>query len=233
MYRRLDPERIVETARRLKDRVAERFPDSGLSRVAAELIVVCEQAATDRQWFGRPHLPLRIAIGLCIGLLVLVAIGSIIVLLRLPTAAALTDVIQAIDAGVNDLVFLGIAVYFLSTLEVRRKRRRALRAIHELRSMAHIIDMHQLTKDPDRVGFSDAGGDTPSSPVRQFTVFELSRYLDYCSEALSLLSKSAALYVQDFDDPVTLAAVTEIENLTSGLSRKVWQKIMILDRTIG
>ena len=28
---------------------------------------------------------------------------------------------------------------------------RALKAIHELRSIAHIIDMHQLTKDPERI----------------------------------------------------------------------------------
>ncbi len=228
MFRRLDPQRIVETARRLDSRVAERFPESGLRQLVDELIVVCEQAAADRAWFARPHLPLRIAVGFCIALVVLVAVGTLIVLLRLPAAAGLTDVIQAIDAGVNDLVFLGVAIYFLSTLEVRHKRRRALKAIHELRSMAHIIDMHQLTKDPERV--RQPGGDTPSSPARQLSVFELSRYLDYCSEALSLLSKSAALYAQDFDDPVTLAAVNEVENLTNGLSRKVWQKIMILDR---
>jgi hypothetical protein len=230
MFRRLDPQRIVETARRLDSRVAERFPDSGLRRVIGELVAVCEQTATARDWFTGPHRTLRVAVGLCIGLLVVLAIGSLVVLLRLPAAAGLTDVIQAIDAGVNDLVFLGLAIYFLSTIEVRRKRRRALKAIHELRAMAHIIDMHQLTKDPERVRHPAVGGDTPSSPTRHLTVFELSRYLDYCSEALSLLSKSAALYVQDFDDPVTLAAVNEVENLTNGLSRKIWQKIMILDR---
>ena len=38
----------------------------------------------------------------------------------------------------------------------------------------------------------------------------------------------AALYIRRFDDPVALAAVNELENLTGGLSRKVWQKLMIL-----
>ena len=33
--------------------------------------------------------------------------------------------------------------------------------------------------------------------------------------------------------PVTLAAVNEIENLTNGLSRKIWQKIMIFDRILA
>jgi hypothetical protein len=61
------------------------------------------------------------------------------------------------------------------------------------------------------------------------TRFELGRYLDYCTELLSLISKIAALYVQRFDDEVTLGAVNEVESLTSGLSKKIWQKIMILD----
>jgi hypothetical protein len=57
----------------------------------------------------------------------------------------------------------------------------------------------------------------------------LGRYLDYCSEMLSLVGKLAALYVQKFDDPVALAAVNEVEDLTTGLSRKIWQKIMIIN----
>jgi hypothetical protein len=58
--------------------------------------------------------------------------------------------------------------------------------------------------------------------------FELSRYLDYCSEMLSITGKIAALYIQDFDDDGALAAVNEVESLTTGLSRKIWQKLMIL-----
>ncbi len=45
-------------------------------------------------------------------------------------------------------------------------------------------------------------------------------------------SKIAALYVQYFDDQVALQAVNKIENLTIGLSRKIWQKVMIID-TLG
>ena len=44
-----------------------------------------------------------------------------------------------------------------------------------------------------------------------------------------MTSKVAALYVQDFGDAGLLAAVNEIENLTSGLARKIWQKLMVLD----
>jgi hypothetical protein len=44
------------------------------------------------------------------------------------------------------------------------------------------------------------------------------------------VSKIGALYVQSFPDSQALTAVDEIDDLTSGLSQKIWQKIMILDR---
>ena len=86
--------------------------------------------------------------------------------------------------------------------------------------------MHQLTKDPS-MGVN-VGSDTPSSPRRTLTRFELTRYLDYCSEMLSLTSKVAALYAQALPDPVVTDAVSDIERIASGLSQKIWQKIMIL-----
>ena len=36
---------------------------------------------------------------------------------------------------------IGVGVFFLVTFERRLKRRRILKAIHELRSAAHIVDM--------------------------------------------------------------------------------------------
>ena len=88
-----------------------------------------------------------------------------------------------IGRPIMSLRLLAAAVFFLVTAETRVKRRRALAAIHELRSLAHVIDMHQLTKDPDRLIFS--GGDTVSSPTNDMGMFEMSRYLDYCVEMLS------------------------------------------------
>lgn len=92
--------------------------------------------------------------------------------------------------------------------------------------MAHVIDMHQLTKDPESL--LETYQQTKSSPKRAMTAFELQRYLDYCSEMLSMISKIATLYVQDFPDTEVVDVVNEIESLTTGLSRKIWQKIMIL-----
>src|SRR4030095_13327773 len=126
--------------------------------------------------------------------------------------------------GVNDIVFFGIAVYFIMTIEMRVKRRRALALLHQLRSLAHIVDMHQLTKDPERLM-------TPNRPrsdhPQPATGVELAKYLDFCSELLALISKISALLVQHFDDSVVLAGVDEVEGLTTALSGKIWQKITI------
>jgi hypothetical protein len=87
--------------------------------------------------------------------------------------------------------------------------------------------MHQLSKDPEQMPPNSPL--TESSSTRTMSRTDLGRYLDYCSEMLSVTSKIAALYVERFDDPVTLAAVNEIETLTAGLSRKIWQKITLLN----
>src|ERR1051325_6414418 len=138
-----------------------------------------------------------------------------------------TNFIQALDATIGSIVFMGAAILFLVNWENRIKRNRALKAVHELRALAHIVDMHQLTKDPEN--YFGRGRRPINPPKRDMTPFALSRYLDYCGDSLALISKIAALYVQGFQDTVLLDAVDDVEDLTSGLSRKIWQKLMILD----
>jgi hypothetical protein len=138
-----------------------------------------------------------------------------------------TNSVQALDASISSVVFVGAAILFFMSWEHRIKRDRALKAIHELRALAHIVDMHQLTKDPE--SYAGQGQQTTRIRKRSMTPFELSRYLDYCSDALALISKIAALYVQGFQDPVLLDAVDDVEDLTAGFSRKIWQKITILE----
>jgi hypothetical protein len=226
-YRSLDPAAIAGTVDLLCRRVERRFPDSGLARVCRDLDAVARRTAETVAWIGRPILPLRAAVGVLLALLAAGAWLLAATALRVEVGPMrLTEIVQALESGVNDVLFVGAAIFFLLTVEGRVKRRRALRAIHELRAIAHVIDMHQLTKDPEWV--LDRGRETGVLPARTMSRFDLSRYLDYCSEALSLTGKVAALYIQGFEDPVALQAVNEVEDLTTGLARKVWQKLMIL-----
>jgi hypothetical protein len=226
MYRQLDSQKIVQTIQTLQSRITERFPDSGLSKLAGELNSVAQETIKRLCWIQRPNVALRIMI-----MLLLAAIFSIFIVLlttlRVGQINEMATFIQVLEAGLSAMFFIGASVVFLVTWETRIKRTRALRSLHELRAMAHIVDMHQLTKDPDSFLFGRV--DTASSPKRVLTPFALSRYLDYCSELLSMISKIAALYAQGLDDPVVLNAVDDIEDLASELSQKIWQKITILD----
>ena len=227
-YRQLDEARIVATIAVLRARIAERFPGSGLVRVAEELHTLALEAAASLAYLRQPHWPLRIAVGFAIAIM-LAGIVVIAAVVHLPgDIGGLSDIVQAVEAAINNLIFLFIAIYFLVKIESRRKRHRALESLHELRSVVHIVDMHQLTKDPEKL--LTPTGDTPSSPVRTMSPGQLGRYLDYCSELLSLSAKVSAMYVQDFNDPVVLAAVKEIEDLTGSLSGKIWQKITLMQR---
>lgn len=233
MYRSIDSKSVVATVARLRDRVHERLPGSSLSRVADELYEVALHSAERAQWTQKPLFLVRAAMVL-LSLLVLAVVLFASTELRLSfQVESATELVQAIEAAVNDIVFLAVGLLFLGGLEGRIKRSRILAALHELRSISHIIDMHQLTKDPDRIveDSSSNRADTPSSPVRTLTRFELGRYLDYCSEMLALLGKIAALYAQNTNDAVALSAVDQIEDLTSMLSQKIAQKILILHST--
>ena len=55
-----------------------------------------------------------------------------------------------VESTVNDVVFAAIAVFFLWALPERLERRTLLDLLHQLRSLAHVVDMHQLDKDPEQ-----------------------------------------------------------------------------------
>jgi hypothetical protein len=225
-YRTLDAVHIVDTLRALERRIVERFPGSGLASVCRELVAIGDQVQERSKAIAAPNIPLRIAlfIALAAGI---AGLGAVAVTVKVQVGTAeLFGVFQGVEAAANIVVLAGAALFFLVTLETRIKRSRSLRDLHTFRSIAHVIDMHQLTKDPSTI-FSSAP--TASSPDRSMDRYKLTRYLDYCSEMLSLTNKLAALYAQNLPDAVVVEAVNDIERLTTNLSSKIWQKITILD----
>ena len=228
VYSQLDLTKILQTLATLRSRIGERFPGSGLEKVAAELQRIGDGTALVLWRAARPHWPLRIAITF-VAILLAVLIGTLLWYTASLSfdVEGIGDMLQALESAAQDVIFFSVALYFLFTLESRVKRRTALRELHRLRSIVHIVDMHQLTKDPEHLLSPQRR--TASSPSHEFGRFELARYLDYCSELLSLSSKLAALHVQHVNDPVVLNAVNDVETLASDLSNKIWQKIMILD----
>jgi hypothetical protein len=213
----------------LESRIQERFPGAGLRTVCAELVQIARQTGERSRQIARPHSGLRVG-GILFVLAAVCTLAFVSVRIFASTRASddLAGTIQGIDAAFNLIVLMGGVVYFVFSLEQRAKRRGALKALHELRSIIHVIDMHQLTKDP--ISDCTVSAATPSSPKRTLTPFQLTRYLDYCSEMLSLAAKVAALYAQSFPDPVVTEAVNDLERTASSISQKIWQKIDIQQR---
>jgi hypothetical protein len=227
-FRCLDADKIVDTAIALSRRIAERFPQASLTRIASDVENVARESAKRAAWCAAPHWGVR-ALVLSMTTLGLFLLVRLTLSLRLNTAVSsmpITELLQLIYNAVNDSVLVGVALVFVWTWEARIKRGRALRALHELRSLAHIVDMHQLAKDPESLLKSRPQHENTRTPM---TRDELIRYLIYCSDLLALLSKISALFAQEFADPTVLSAVNEIEELSTALSQKIWQKITLVD----
>ena len=230
MAQQLISEKIIKTLDLLEVRISERFPEAGLASVCNELTETARQtakrvrAARRTNWLLRLVIVAVMAAGLYAQGYVLTILDPVSLLTSAERETA--ELAQAAESVVNLIILSGAGLWFMASLESREKRRFVLKHLHELRSIAHVIDMHQLTKDP--ISSQNRISRTPNSPDRSIGGFALTRYLDYCSEMLSLTGKLAALYGDQTNDTDITAAVNDIENLTSGISQKIWQKIMII-----
>lgn len=227
----LDSAEITATIARLQQRIEERFPDSNLGRLCGELLRMAQAAEHRAAWIRRPLLPLRLAVGSSIVAAILLLWAGLRVIPVRVGGIDLGELVQGFEAALSSILLVGAAIFFLITLEIRLKRGRALRGLHELRIVAHVVDLYQLTKDPvdPRVPVPP----TRSSPKRDMTPHELARYLDYSSEMLALTTKIGVLYVSDFADPTVLAGVDALQRLIDGLSQKIWHKAALVDRIVA
>ena len=228
---RLDPKKLLETSARLERRIEERFEGSGLRRVCEELVRCSSNAAWVCVSIRRPNVWLRATSGVSITMILIVVLGAAWVAMEGAASEAdpsdWRDIPTVGEAIVNEVLLLGAAIWFFVTLERNQKRERVITALADLRTLAHLIDIHQLSKNPDTLG--QPLENTPSSPERHLDGVSMGRYLDYCSEMLSLTGKVAALYGEAFSDAAAVEAVNDVEELCIGLQRKIWQKIIILE----
>jgi hypothetical protein len=220
---------VGATVEQLERRIHARFGERGLTKAARDLGQLVDrvqtEAAQSRDRLRRTKLAAR-AGGIAI-------IGATLVALVLSLRSAVidglahtADWVPLVESVVNDLVFAAIALVFLWAFPERLERRALLRLLHRLRSLAHVIDMHQLSKDPEQT--SPSYTPTAQSIRHGLDAEQLHHYLDYCSEMLSLTAKTAALCAEHSTDGVVLETVSYIETLTTDLSNKIWQKISLL-----
>ncbi|RUV62808.1 hypothetical protein EOA85_04925 [Mesorhizobium sp. M5C.F.Ca.IN.020.29.1.1] len=228
-YRTLDSKLIIETAERLQKRVAERFPHAGLRGVAIELVSLSRDLAKAAKALEAPIWWLRgvVIAAIAAGALMFLFVGTILPLGRISGTDDAVQSVQGIESLINMIILAVLGFLALIRTEERIKRKQVFRKLHGLRSLIHVIDMHQLTKDP--AALSTEFKPTSHSPARITDRADLARYLDYCSEMLSITGKVAALFAQSVNDNVVVDGVNDIESLSSNLSRKIWQKITLID----
>ncbi|PAP96862.1 hypothetical protein [Mesorhizobium wenxiniae] len=228
-YRTLNSKLIIETAERLEKRVAERFPHAGLRGVAIELVSLSRDLAKAAKALEAPIWWLRgvVIAAIAAGALMFLFVGTILPLGRISGTDDAVQSVQGIESLINMIILAVLGFLALIRTEERIKRKQVFRKLHGLRSLIHVIDMHQLTKDP--AALSTDFKPTSHSPARITDRADLARYLDYCSEMLSITGKVAALFAQSVNDNVVVDGVNDIESLSSNLSRKIWQKITLID----
>lgn len=237
-YSELSADKILTTLIQLESRIKERFPNAGLLKVCSEFKRIAQELEVITHNLKKPIWWVRISTWSCVVTLLFILISVLRIIYNTMLGdqpdvlhrIGVTDIFQVTESAINDLIFFSFAAYFLISAETRIKRRRALKSLHKLRSLAHVIDMHQLTKDPIYI---TGVHPTMSSPIRTMSEFELTRYLDYCSEMLAIISKIGALFSQNMVDEIVHSHVNDLSDLTQGLSAKIWQKIMIMNTKSG
>ncbi len=222
----LDFDKIEATINRLSKRILERFPGSGLGKTCQDFDKFTIKSKEIIAWIDKHNYLLR-TITYCFIFVMLALVVYSFTLIELNLDNKFSEITTVLEASLNNFALIGAAMFFLVTLEDRIKRTRAIKFLNQIRGYAHVVDMHQLTKDPQLT--MDPKLKTESSPVRDFTPFELQRYLDYCAEFLSLIGKVAALYSQSLQDEVVIQSSSEIETLCSNMGNKIWQKLIVLN----
>ena len=112
MVRNLDPGKVIDTVKRLHNRIDERFPGSGLGGVCHDLLTVARENRARAEWISRPNYVLRGATGLIILLSLAGLFYSVSLVDFSFSRFNAGELIQIVEAGLNDLVLIGAAVFF-------------------------------------------------------------------------------------------------------------------------
>src|SRR5262245_11916914 len=112
MYNELKLDLILTTLDTLQNRIAERFPGSGLSRVAEELQRVGKDIGPVLDRLRRPNRLLRAAIMVAVILIVLL-VGALFVILpkfsvNTGEFGSWSSFLQAVESAAQDLIFLSV-----------------------------------------------------------------------------------------------------------------------------
>ncbi len=217
---KLRAEGILNAIENIKERIFNRFPSSSLNKIAIDLISTAKEIITESTKSDNKNIIIRFtSFAFCFCILSILIYFFRGLILKFPED--FTSFVTLLEASLGASVFIGATILYLNSLEAKYKRKKAISIIHKLRVLSHVIDMHQVSKDPSNLIKPKLNKEITHNYK---TKDDLSKYYDYCSELLSMISKVAAYYIQNSDDHEVRESVDQIEILTTNLSRKIWQK---------
>lgn len=213
---------LKETIITLELKINENFPEASLKKKCHAMLDLLDETNKKIIEVEKPKILIRVLqvsiISLAIFLIFLIFDITNFKTINPNEITLLNNVIAISDAFFNIIVVLLAGLYYLLNLELKKNRKIIIPTINKLRSFLHVIDMHQQTKNLINV----------DSSKEKISNQKLREYLEHSSKMISLVSKIAALYIQKFQDEDIITKVNEIENLSTGLTQKIWQKIIVL-----
>ena len=219
-------EKIETTLFLLTKRINERFPDSSIGKTSNDLLKFTRNSEIILRWILKPNMAIRLIAYTSIAMSI-AGLMYCFKFIRLNSTYSFTDITSMAESSINNILLIGAAYFFLFKLEDRIKRIRAIKYLNEIRGFAHVIDMHQLSKNPQY--FISDLPNTKHSPNRNLSCKELSRYLIYSSELVAICSKVAALFAQGLPDEVVVKSSSDIESLCSNIINKISHKQLIIE----
>ena len=230
-YQRLEAARVLATIERLQRRIAARFPERGLCRVAGELVTVAAQVADSA---SSSRLRLRRIRVLSRVLSVVILVATLVALL-LALGDALTngparsfEWLPLIETAINDLVYAAIAIFFLWSFPERLAAQPAARP-----AAPAPVDRPRHRHAP-----ADQGPRAAQAELRATSIEEhQARHDPGPGGALPRLLLGDAQPGRQDRGPVRrgvartrsiLETVARSRPSPSGMSRKIWQKISLL-----
>jgi hypothetical protein len=225
----LDPNKIYKNISALEQRVLARFEGRNIAKRAKKLTELSAKAVVRSQQLAKPNYFLRL-----ISILSLTLFIAAIAALLLEASSAinfasnvdLSELLQGAQAGIELVVFLGIVVLFIWSIETRIRRKALLTEIEYLQNFLHLINVGQLDKEPVRLdkGFKKE----KNSPDISLDYFSMERYLSHSQKLAHYAAEVGRVYANTLVDAEVDNAAEELRRFAFDIARTCLEKMNIL-----
>ncbi|MDP6891073.1 MAG: hypothetical protein QF471_07060 [Phycisphaerales bacterium] len=216
-------EELRMTLSKIRQALRDEFATRQLPREIENLELLTEKdvsrlAKDKRNHWKWPCLASIPPIGLCTFLLLFFYLRPGFASSGKEPSVTLHDSIEMLDGLFNYLVSSALGVYVCWQLAAWLRRRKPLKVLHNIRSLAQIMDQLQSNKTViDR-------GEVSLSLAQRV------HYLEATERSITIAGKIASTLLINHNDRIIIDEVTEIEQACNSMAIRIWQKIAVLNQ---